>query len=322
MSRLTIILITLFIAFTLTACGQGKSTSGSGVSLEPAEAGSHPDAGSPSEAEQRISFDINDTREGAYTDHVAELWEQTKTLLREDLYAKYTDGEYQELGKPIEYAWTNLQAHASLEHAEEVEAADENVAYANVIGKIKDLIWTVYDISGGETPEKRNEKRAELRDGGLERRIEKIDKIIYSESEKTPLTEKDFMGVWGIQLTTDKSMLLVNDKQYDSGIAYTGTANGIEYAGVIYPRGVYRKFGGVACFLDTDDSPGEVTIRIMEKDHSGPVLKAITLKSGESVPFEIDIPQIESLYIRNTSTDRVPTGTIPEIMMIADPYFK
>lgn len=183
MSRLTIILITLLIAFTLAACGQGKSTSGSDVSPKPAESSSHSDGGGPSEADQRISFDINDTREGAYTDHVAELWEQTKTVLREDLDAKYTDEKYQELGKPIECAWTNLQAHSSLDHAKEVEAANENVAYANVTGKIKDLIWAVYDISGGETPEKRDEKRAKLRDGGLERRIDQIDEIVYADKQ-------------------------------------------------------------------------------------------------------------------------------------------
>ena len=189
MSRLTIILITLLIAFTLAACGQSKSTSGSDVSPKPAEASSHSDGGSPSEADQRISFDINDTREGTYTDHVAELWEQTKAVLREDLDAEYTDQEYRDLGKPIECAWTNLQAHSSLHHAEEVEAADENVTYANAIGKIKDLIWAVYDIPGGETPEERDEKRKSLRDGGLERRIDQIDQIVYSESGKTLLTE-------------------------------------------------------------------------------------------------------------------------------------
>ncbi len=182
MSRLTIVLITLLIAFTLAACGHGESTSGSDVSTKPG-------GGSPSVGEQRISFDINDTREGTYTDHVAELWEQTKAVLREDLDAEYTDQEYRDLGKPIECAWTNLQAHSSLHHAEEVEAADENVTYANAIGKIKDLIWAVYDIPGGETPEERDEKRKSLRDGGLERRIDQIDQIVYSESGKTLLTE-------------------------------------------------------------------------------------------------------------------------------------
>jgi hypothetical protein len=183
MSRLTFILITLLAAFTLAGCGQGKSTSVSDGSSKPSGASSYSDAGSPSEGDQRISFDINDTREGIYCDHIAELWEQTKTVLREDLDAKYSDEEYREIGKPIECAWTNLQAHSSLDHAEEVEAADENVAYANVIGKIKDLIWTVYDISGGETPEKRNEKRVKLRDGGLERRIDQIDDIVYADKQ-------------------------------------------------------------------------------------------------------------------------------------------
>ncbi len=182
MPRFTVIPITLLIAFALVACDQSKTISGSDVSPQPAQASSPSDGVSPPQADQRISFDINDTREGSYTDHVAELWEQTKSVLREDLDAKYTDEEYQELGKQVEYAWTDLQAHSSLDHAEEVEAADENVSYSNVIGKIKDLIWAVYDAPG-ETPEEREEKREQLRDGGLERRIERIDEVVYSDKQ-------------------------------------------------------------------------------------------------------------------------------------------
>lgn len=184
MSRLTIILITLLIALTLAACGQSKSTSGSDVSPKPAEASSHSDGGSPSEADQRISFDINDTREGTYTDHVAELWEQTKAVMREDILAEYTDEKYQEIGQTIDIAWTNLQAHASIHHAEEATAADEDVTYANVTGKIKDLIFKAYGNGGVGTPEKREEKRENLRDGGLERLIGDIDEIVYSENSQ------------------------------------------------------------------------------------------------------------------------------------------
>ena len=147
------------------------------------DASLHSDAGSPSEGEQRISFDINDTREGTYTDHVAELFGSRQRrycgrISTQNIRTRNIRSLESQL-----HAWTNLQAHSSLDHAEEVKAADENVAYANVIGKIKDLIWAVYDISGGETPEKRDEKRAKLRDGGLERRIEQIDEIVYPDKQ-------------------------------------------------------------------------------------------------------------------------------------------
>lgn len=319
MPSMLIIIIVLFLALSLTACNGGKATSDSNISPKVPESGSDLSSGNPSEADQHVSFDANDDSKNAYKDYVAELWEGTKTALRADLGAEYTDEEYQDLGIALEFAWENV--YPSPNQGDEADATDDITTYTNVIGDIKELINKGYGNWGIGTPEEREKNRKSLREGDLEEIIEKVDKIIYSESGKTPLTEKDFMGVWGIQLTTDKSMLLVNDKQYDSGIVYTGTASGIEYGGVVYSKGAYQKFGGVACFRDTDDSPSEITIRIMEKDHSGTVLKVITLKSGESVPFEIDIPQIESLYIRNTPTDRVPTSTIPDIMMIADPYF-
>jgi hypothetical protein len=124
------------------------------------------------------------------------------------------------------------------------------------------------------------------------------------------------------QFTTDQSLLMVNDVQYKSGIVYTGTDGYYEYSGFVYPNGKYQKFGGVACMEDNDGSTEEVIIKIRENDYQGEVLKEITLESGESIPFEIDIPGVKTLYFQNLVSDRTPKSTNPDIMMIAEPYFQ
>ncbi|MCQ1530523.1 hypothetical protein [Lutispora saccharofermentans] len=73
---------------------------------------------------------------------------------------------------------------------------------------------------------------------------------------------------------------------------------------------------------DVDGATDEVIIKIREDDCQGKVLKEITIKKGESIPFEIDIPQIKTLYIQNLVSDHVPKSTNPDKMMIAEPYFK
>jgi hypothetical protein len=149
------------------------------------------------------------------------------------------------------------------------------------------------------------------------------DKIIYlGEKDRVPLEGKDFMKNYTCQLSVEPNQLLVNGKQYQWGIVYTGTEGYYEYSGFIYPNGKYQKFGGVACMQDMDDSTEEVIIKIRENDYQGKVLKEITVKKGESIPFEIDIPQVKTLYFQNLVSDRVPKSTNPDIMMIAEPYFK
>jgi hypothetical protein len=148
-------------------------------------------------------------------------------------------------------------------------------------------------------------------------------KTVYlGERERIPLEGKDYMKNYTSQFSTDKDQLLVNGKQYEWGIVYTGTDGYYEYSGFIYPNGKYQKFGGVACFEDQDDSTDEVIIKIRENDYQGKVLKEITVKKGESIPFEIDIPKLKTLYVQNLIYDRVPKSTNPDIMMIAEPYFK
>ena len=150
-----------------------------------------------------------------------------------------------------------------------------------------------------------------------------VNKIIYlGEKDRIPLAGKDYEKNYTSQFSVEKNQLLVNNKQYQWGIVYTGTVGYYEYSGFVFPNGKYQKFGGVACMEDMDDSTDEVIIKIRENDYEGTVLKELVVKKGESIPFEIDIPQIRTLYIQNLVTDRVPKNTNPDRMLIAEPYFK
>ncbi|MGI5921143.1 MAG: stalk domain-containing protein [Syntrophomonadaceae bacterium] len=146
--------------------------------------------------------------------------------------------------------------------------------------------------------------------------------VFLGEKGKTPLESRHFSHLWSCQLTYDKSQLFVNGKQYQSGILYTGKDGFYEMGGFVLPKGQFQKFGGVACLEDNDNTTDEVTIKIREKDQSGKVLKELKVKKGESIAFEIDIPKIQELYIQNLIYERVPKNTQPDIMVIADPYFK
>jgi len=146
--------------------------------------------------------------------------------------------------------------------------------------------------------------------------------VYLGEKGKTPLSSEHFSHHWYCQLSFDQSQLFVNGKQYQSGILYTGKDGFSEMGGFVYPKGQFQKFGGVACLEDNDGTTDEVTIKIREKDQSGKVLKELNVKKGESIAFEIDIPEIQQLYIQNLIYERVPKNTQPDIMVIADPYFK
>jgi|CZCB01.1.fsa_nt_gi hypothetical protein len=146
--------------------------------------------------------------------------------------------------------------------------------------------------------------------------------VYLGEKGKTPLSSEHFSHLWYCQLSFDQNQLFVNGKQYQAGILYTGKDGFSEMGGFVQPKGQFQKFGGVACLEDNDGSTDEVTIKIREKDQSGKVLKELNLKNGESIAFEIDIPQIEELYIQNLIYERVPKNTQPDVMVIADPYFK
>lgn len=146
--------------------------------------------------------------------------------------------------------------------------------------------------------------------------------VFLGERGKTPLESRHFSHLWYCQLSYDKSQLFVNGKQYQSGILYTGKDGFSEMGGFVLPKGQFQKFGGVACLEDNDNTTDEVIIKIREKDQSGKVLKELKVKKGESIPFEIDIPKMQELYVQNLIYERVPKNTQPDIMVIADPYFK
>lgn len=146
--------------------------------------------------------------------------------------------------------------------------------------------------------------------------------IYIGERDRIPMEGKDYVKNYTSQFSSDKSQLLINGKQYSWGIVYTGTEGYYEYSGFIYPNGKYQRFGGVACMEDLDKSTEEVIIKIRENNYEGRVLKEITIKKGESIPFEIDIAGIKTLYIQNLVTDRVPKNTKPDQMILAEPYFK
>ena len=120
--------------------------------------------------------------------------------------------------------------------------------------------------------------------------------VYLGERGKIPLTGNDFEKNYTCQFTTDANLLLVNGVQYKSGIVYTGTAGYYEYSGFVRPNGKYQKFGGIACMEDKDGSTDQVIIKIRENNYEGRVLKEISLEKGASIPFEIDIPGINTLY--------------------------
>jgi len=148
-------------------------------------------------------------------------------------------------------------------------------------------------------------------------------KTIYlGERDRIPLLGTDFAKNYTCQFSEELNQLFVNGEQYEWGIVYTGTDGYYEFSGFVYPNGKYQIFGGIACLEDLDGEPEEVIIKIREDDYQGRVLKEITVHKGESIPFEIEIPQIKTLYIQNLVSDRVPKSTNPDKMMIAEPYFK
>lgn len=150
----------------------------------------------------------------------------------------------------------------------------------------------------------------------------KTHTVYLGEKDRIPVEGKDYVNNYTSQYSIDKNQLIVNGKEYKWGIVYTGTAGYYEFSGFVHPNGNYQKFGGVACMEDLDNTTDEVTIKIRENDYQGKVLKELVVKKGESIPFEIDIPKIKTIYIQNLVSDRVPKSTNPDIMMIAEPYFK
>ena len=168
-------LVLVIICFLLAGgCGGSGGSGGSGKSKPslPVKAEDN--------SESRLSFRIDDDSSATYKQHINELWEKTKPVLRADAAANLSDEQLLQRGKEIKQAWVNLQAHGSMHHQTKRDSGEEDTRdhklanlTGNVIGLIDDLYgWPAY------TKEKREGVRANLRKGRLEYKIKEFDNIL------------------------------------------------------------------------------------------------------------------------------------------------
>jgi hypothetical protein len=164
---LLIVLVTVCSLVTV-ACGGGKS-SGPSTPVKGEDRGM-----------SRINFSIDDNSNATYKQHIADLWQKTKLMLRDDAAGNLTDEQLLQVGKEVKQAWVDLQVHGSLHHKAKLDSAEEDTKdhklgnmTGNVIGLIDDLYgWPAY------TKEKREEVRSNLRKGRLEYKIKEFDAIL------------------------------------------------------------------------------------------------------------------------------------------------
>ncbi|MFZ5644712.1 MAG: hypothetical protein ACOY46_14070 [Bacillota bacterium] len=173
MKKMFLILLITFNIALFTACGQSdKSAINSDKSAVSGEK-----SASQSIEEKRISFDRNNKDNVSYKQHVTDLWEKTKPLLREDIAKGYSDDQYKKLGAEINEAWVNLQIHSSLNHKDEVDSI-KDVGYANLTGNVIGLIDELYGNRDFGPKEKREERRETLKKSRLEYKIKQFDAIL------------------------------------------------------------------------------------------------------------------------------------------------
>ncbi|MGI5921144.1 MAG: hypothetical protein ACOX6I_05345 [Syntrophomonadaceae bacterium] len=127
--------------------------------------------------EARIFFDMNNSDDSTYKQHVESLWEKTKPLLREDINKDYSDEELKKLGAEIDTAWVNLQIHSSMNHMEEIDSI-EDPKYGNIMEDIIQLVDELYANRYMPTEEKRQERLENLKNGRLEFKIKEFDETL------------------------------------------------------------------------------------------------------------------------------------------------
>jgi hypothetical protein len=170
MKKILISLILFILVLSMSGCG--NSTAGSSSNTD----SSNNSTGSAKIA-ARISFDVNDKSTVTFKEHVQDLWNKTKVLWLEDSKKDYSDAELIKLGKEIDEAWVNLQAHtstASNGHDDTVQDTKDNILgnmTANIIGDTDKLYG---ERSQSETKEKRAERRTTALKN-LESTIKKYD---------------------------------------------------------------------------------------------------------------------------------------------------
>lgn len=169
------ILLIIFIPVLFAACGQSNQSAANSDNNAAAEGKSS----APASQTTRLSFELNNQDDVSYKQHVADLWEKTKPLLREDIAKDYSDDEYKRIGAEIDQAWVNLQIHASLHHQDEYDSITD-VKFSNLDGNIIGLVSELYGTRDSGTLEKREERRENLRKGRLEFKIKEFDAVLQN----------------------------------------------------------------------------------------------------------------------------------------------
>jgi hypothetical protein len=175
MRKMLFILLIIFTAVLLAACGQSNQSATNSDKNAVTEGKSS----APDSQNKRISFELNNECDVTYKQHITDLWEKTKPLLREDMAGNYSDDQYKKMGAEIDQAWVNLQIHSSLNHQDEIDSI-KDVKYSNLDGNIIGLIDELYGTRDSGTLEKREERRDNLKKGRLEYKIKEFDDVLQN----------------------------------------------------------------------------------------------------------------------------------------------
>jgi hypothetical protein len=173
MKKMFLIISITFTVIMLVGCGQSNKTATKGDNNQIVGK----ESPSQNNEKSRISFDRNKEDSVSYKQHVKDLWEKTKPLLRDDLANNLSDEQYKKLGAEIDEAWVNLQIHSSLHHKAEVDSI-KDVGLSNLDGNIIGLIDELYGNRDSGSLEKREKRRETLKKSRLEYKIKEFDTIL------------------------------------------------------------------------------------------------------------------------------------------------
>lgn len=178
MKKIVWIFLIIITVVLLAACGKSTATEDNKQESAPAKEASVKESSSADNAKKaRIYFDRNDESAASYKEHVTALWEQTKSILREDINKDYSDEEYKKLGAEIDAAWVNLQIHSSLQHQGEIDNI-KDAKYGNIMENIMMLIDELYGNRDSGSKEARDKKRDNLKKSKLEYKIKEFDETL------------------------------------------------------------------------------------------------------------------------------------------------
>lgn len=177
MKKAALFIMLAFLLTFSTACSQSNVPAENKAEVKQGDLSSKESTPTDKNKETRISFDINNSDDSTYKQHIESLWEQTKPLLREDIAKNYSDEELKKLGSEIDTAWVNLQMHSSINHMDEIDSI-KDARYGNIIEDIMQLVDELYANRYMPTEEKRQEKLNNLKNGRLEFKIKEFDETL------------------------------------------------------------------------------------------------------------------------------------------------